>query len=86
MAERAGAQPKATRARRLTDPGSWPVRWRLAIASSGLILAILLVFALVIGHLVSERIRDDFDTEMNDAVRSPRLRGPISTRRSAGRS
>jgi signal transduction histidine kinase len=44
------------------------VRWRLAAASAGLTLAILLVFAAVIGHLATERIRDDFDREMRDAV------------------
>ena len=69
MAPSPGGRAKATRPRRMTDPRSWPVRWRLTVASSGLILAILVIFALVIGHLVSERIRDDFNDEMNDAVR-----------------
>jgi len=69
MTPTSGAVSKATRARKLTDPRSWPVRWRLTVASSGLILAILVVFALVIGHLVSERIRDDFNSEMANAVR-----------------
>jgi two-component system OmpR family sensor kinase len=54
--------------RRLGNPRSWPVRWRLAAASAGLTLAILLVFAGVIGHLASERIRDDFNREMHAAV------------------
>jgi two-component system OmpR family sensor kinase len=44
------------------------VRWRLALASAGLTLAILLVFAAVIGRLASERIRDDFNRELRNAV------------------
>jgi two-component system, OmpR family, sensor kinase len=44
------------------------VRWRLAAASAGLTLAILLVFAVVIGRLATERIRSDFDKEMHQAV------------------
>jgi two-component system OmpR family sensor kinase len=58
------------RQRRLTNPRTWPVRWRLAAASAGLTLAILLIFAAVIGHLVTERIRDDFNREMHSAVRT----------------
>jgi two-component system, OmpR family, sensor kinase len=54
--------------RLLLRPRDWPVRWRLAAASAGLTLAILLVFAAVIGHLATERIRDDFDREMRNAV------------------
>ena len=49
-------------------PGTWPVRWRLALASAGLTLAILLVFAAVIGRLASDRIRDDFNRELRNAV------------------
>ena len=56
--------------RRLANPRTWPVRWRLAAASAGLTLAILLVFAGVIGHLATERIRDDFNREMHAAVTS----------------
>jgi hypothetical protein len=54
--------------RRLLHPGSWPVGWRLAVACAGLTLAILLVFAAVIGRLASERIRDDFNRELRGAV------------------
>jgi two-component system OmpR family sensor kinase len=50
------------------DPRTWPVRWRLAAASAGLTLAILLVFAAVIGHLATQRIRSDFDRDMRTAV------------------
>ncbi len=51
-------------------PGRWPVRWRLAAASAGLTLAILVIFAGVIGHLASQRIRDDFNRELKGAVRT----------------
>ena len=46
------------------------MRWRLAAASAALTLAILIVFAAVIGHLASQRIRDDFNRELKGAVRS----------------
>src|SRR3954470_1830813 len=51
-------------------PGTWPVRWRLAMASAGLTLAILVVFAAVIGHLAGQRVRSDFNRELRDAVGS----------------
>jgi two-component system OmpR family sensor kinase len=54
--------------RRLVHPRSWPVRWRLAAGSAALTLAILLVFAGVIGHLTTQRIRNDFNREMHEAV------------------
>jgi two-component system OmpR family sensor kinase len=54
----------------LRSPRNWPVRWRLAAASAGLTLAILLVFAGIIGHLATERIRSDFNQEMHGAVRT----------------
>ncbi len=64
-----GDAANVTRPRRPWDPKSWPVRWRVTAACAGLTLVILLIFAAVIGNLVSERIRDDFNDEMNDAVR-----------------
>ncbi len=49
-------------------PRNWPVRWRLAGTSAGLTLAILVLFGVVIGNLAAQRIRDDFDREMQQAV------------------
>jgi two-component system OmpR family sensor kinase len=49
-------------------PGRWPVRWKLAAASAGLTLAILLVFGAVIGNLAAQRIRGDFNKELKAAV------------------
>jgi signal transduction histidine kinase len=44
------------------------VRWRLAAASAGLTLAILLVFGAAIGQMATSRIRDDFNSEVRSAV------------------
>lgn len=44
------------------------MRWRLAAASAGLTLAILLVFAAMIGHLAGQRVRSDFNRELQEAV------------------
>ena len=46
------------------------MRWRIAAASAGLTLVILLVFAAVIGSVATQRIRDDFNEEMNSAVQT----------------
>jgi len=54
--------------RRLLRPGSWPLRWRLAAVSAGLTLAILLLFGGVIGQVATQRIRDDFNGEVEGAV------------------
>jgi two-component system, OmpR family, sensor kinase len=54
--------------RRVVHPRAWPVRWRLAAVSSGLTLAILMVFGGVIGQIATSRIRDDFNGEVHSAV------------------
>ncbi len=54
--------------RRGIRPGTWPVRWRIAATSAGLTLVILLIFGAVIGNLAAERIRGDFNRELNEAV------------------
>jgi signal transduction histidine kinase len=55
-------------ARRLLHPRFWPVRWRLAAVSSGLTLAILVLFGGAIGKIATQRIRDDFNNEVRSAV------------------
>jgi two-component system, OmpR family, sensor kinase len=62
--KRGGGPP----ARRLLRPRSWPVRWRLAAVSSGLTLLILLVVGGVIGQITTQRIRDDFNSEVQSAA------------------
>ncbi|HEX5609402.1 MAG TPA: ATP-binding protein [Solirubrobacterales bacterium] len=52
---------------RFARPRSWPVRWRLAAVSSGLTLAILLVFGIAIGEMATQRVRSDFDSEVQSA-------------------
>jgi two-component system, OmpR family, sensor kinase len=47
-------------------PKRWPVRWRLAAVSATLTLIILVIFAVVVGRLTSNRLQSDF----NDDVRS----------------
>ena len=47
-----------------------PVRWRLALASAILTLAILVAFALVVGRLTTDRIRGDFNDELTSAARA----------------
>jgi two-component system, OmpR family, sensor kinase len=54
--------------RRLVRPRSWPVRWRLALVSSLLTLAILLLFGGLVGKIGTERIRDDFNNEVSSAA------------------
>ena len=45
-----------------------PIRWRLAGASALLTLVILCGFAIAVGKLTSDRIRDDFDREVATAA------------------
>ena len=47
-----------------------PVRWRIAITTAGLTLLILVIFALVLGQVVGNRIRSDFRAELSSAARS----------------
>ena len=54
--------------RRLLRPGSWPLRWRLAAVSAGLTLVILMLFGAVIGSVATQRIRDDFNSEVRSAA------------------
>jgi signal transduction histidine kinase len=56
--------------RRVVHPRAWPVRWRIAAVSSGLTLAILLIFGGTIGQIATSRIRDDFNSEVANAVES----------------
>jgi signal transduction histidine kinase len=60
MAEQGGGSRFAIR--------HWPVRWRLAGVSAGLTLLILVVFALVVGRLASDKIVDDFDDELRNTA------------------
>jgi signal transduction histidine kinase len=52
------------------DPRNWPLRWRLAATSAGLTLAILLIFGVTIGEVASQRIRSDFNREVDGAAQT----------------
>ncbi len=54
--------------RRLLHPGSWPLRWRLAAVSATLTLVILMLFGAVVGGVATQRIRDDFNSEVRTAA------------------
>jgi two-component system, OmpR family, sensor kinase len=54
-------------------PRRWPVRWRIAAVSATLTLLILLVFAFVVGRLVSDRMEDDFHDDMFSVANQLRL-------------
>ena len=47
-----------------------PVRWRIAVTTAGLTLLILVIFALVLGQVVGDRIRSDFRSELRNAATS----------------
>src|SRR5438093_2305882 len=49
-------------------PKRWPVRWRLAAVSATLTLIILVVFALVVGRLTSNRLQGDFNEELRNTA------------------
>jgi signal transduction histidine kinase len=56
-----------------------PVRWRIALTTAGLTLLILVIFALVLGQVVGDRIRSDFRDELLSATRSLAAETQIST-------
>jgi two-component system, OmpR family, sensor kinase len=45
-------------------PKRWPVRWRLAAVSAVLTFLILVIFALVVGRLTSNRLHGDFNEDL----------------------
>jgi len=77
MAER----PRLLQRGRLSrlSPRRWPVRWRLAGVSAGLTLVILVAFALVVGRLATDRVRDDFRQDMVSVANQ--IRNNVALRR-----
>jgi two-component system, OmpR family, sensor kinase len=53
---------------RLAWPERIPVRWRIAVTCASLTFLILIVFAGVLGNLVGDRVRDDFNDELAGAA------------------
>jgi len=62
------APTRAASGRRLLRPRGWPLRWRLAAVSAGLTLVILMLFGAVVGGVATQRIRDDFNSEVRTAA------------------
>lgn len=57
-----GSRPRFLRFR------DWPLRWRLAAVSASLTLVILMLFGAVVGGVATQRIRDDFNSEVRSAA------------------
>jgi signal transduction histidine kinase len=66
--------------RLVARPRRWPLRWRLAIVSAGLTLVILVGFAVVVGWLVTDRLRDDFKDDVAQTANRLALEIPITGR------
>lgn len=49
-------------------PAHWPVRWRVAATSAILTFLILLAFALIVGRLLTNQIRDSFYDELRGSA------------------
>jgi two-component system, OmpR family, sensor kinase len=62
-----GRAARAVR-RNLARPSRWPVTWRLAAVSAALTFLILVVFALIVGRLVADRLTDDFHDELRTSA------------------
>jgi two-component system, OmpR family, sensor kinase len=60
--ERVRSRPRFLRFR------DWPLRWRLAAVSASLTLVILMLFGAVVGGVATQRIRDDFNSEVRSAA------------------
>jgi two-component system OmpR family sensor kinase len=56
------------------------VRWRIAAITAGLTCLILVSFAAVLGNLVGDRIRNDFNEEVRDSARA------LASQHTAGRT
>lgn len=59
-----------TARRRRWLPRAWSVRWQLAATSAGLTLVILLIFGAVIGRMATDRLRSDFNQEVEAAAQT----------------
>jgi signal transduction histidine kinase len=57
-----------TPAHPIWHPHRWPLRWRLTAVLAGLTCLILVVFALVVGRLASNRLHSDFDSELKSSA------------------
>jgi two-component system OmpR family sensor kinase len=49
-------------------PKRWPIRWRLAAVSAVMTFLILVIFALVVGRLTSNRLHGDFNQDLRNSA------------------
>jgi two-component system, OmpR family, sensor kinase len=66
----ADAEAERTPAHPIWHPHRWPLRWRLTAVLAGLTCLILVVFAVVVGRLASNRLHSDFDNELMQSAQS----------------
>src|SRR5438034_3874099 len=63
----------------LLHPHRWPLRWRLTAVLAGLTCLILVVFALVVGRLASNRLHGDFNTDLTDSAQAVATQVPAAS-------
>src|SRR5215203_1161705 len=62
-------------------PKRWPVRWGLAAVSAGLTFLILIIFAMVVGWLTSNRLQSNFNDELHDQAEGIAFQLPLTGER-----
>jgi len=65
---RLGARKRVDSRPRFLRFRDWPLGWRLAAVSASLTLVILMLFGAVVGGVATQRIRDDFNSEVSSAA------------------
>src|SRR5213592_1600781 len=72
-------EPGRTPAHPIWHPHRWPLRWRLTAVLAGLTCLILVVFALVVGRLASNRLHGDFNTDLTDSAQAVATQVPAAS-------
>ena len=60
--------PTESKSRLGFSPRRWPISWRLAGVSAALTFVILVVFAVVVGKLATDRLRSNFESELRSTA------------------
>jgi signal transduction histidine kinase len=60
--------PTESKSRLGFSPRRWPISWRLAGVSAALTFVILVVFAVVVGKLATDRLRSNFESELHSTA------------------
>src|SRR5262245_25389434 len=72
------AETARTAAHPAWHPNRWPLRWRLTAVLAGLTCLILVVFAVVVGRLASNRLHNDFNTDLTDSAHAVAAQVPTA--------